>query len=197
MYLYISPSCEFHRILCLILWIFHFAKRLYENRFVHIHGPNHANTAKDLLINCTYYQVFTYLIAGDVTGGNRETCGGFGLGTFGLVLLWAMSQYGNYSAHVVLRNTKLRNKGQKAVPKYDRRMTLSKLFDYVACPNYTYEVMGWVLFAIIAESLAAAVYALLGFVIMASWAVDKNRKYKEEFPREYGPKNRAILPFVI
>lgn len=90
---------------------------------------------------------------------------------------------------------------------------LTKLFNYVSCPNYTYEFGAWLGFTIMTSCLpgkiflevwnfllmvflSALLFAAAGMYQMTMWALGKHKQYKAEF-KDY-PKNRkAIIPFLL
>lgn len=126
-----------------------------------------------------------------------------------------ISELGNLSIHILLRN--LRPKGTKVrkIPQPNKN-PLTKLFNYVSCPNYTYEFGAWLGFTVftscipgktfliylqfvtntLKKNFTAGLFALAGFYQMAVWALGKHKNYKKEFSNY--PKNRkAILPFIL
>ncbi|EGT55700.1 hypothetical protein CAEBREN_29552 [Caenorhabditis brenneri] len=158
--------------------------------FHNIHGktPHHYQ-------NCSYYWGFAAFVAYFVNHP-LFTPPAFGdfqmyLGLVGFVI----SEFGNLSIHILLRNLRPAGTRERRIPKPDGN-PLSLLFNYVSCPNYTYEVSSWVFFTIMVQSLPALLFTLAGFVQMTIWAQGKHRNYLKEFP-DY-PKNRkAIVPFVL
>ena len=71
------------------------------------------------------------------------------------------------------------------------------LFNLVACPNYTFEVMSWVGFSIMTQLLFSWAFTLVGFLQMADWAMKKHKGYKKTYGKEYiDLKRKAIIPFV-
>jgi very-long-chain enoyl-CoA reductase len=72
---------------------------------------------------------------------------------------------------------------------------LTWLFNFVSCPNYTYEVGAWISFAVMTQCLPVGLFTLAGGYQMAVWALGKHRNYRKEF-KEY-PNRKAIVPFVL
>jgi very-long-chain enoyl-CoA reductase len=71
------------------------------------------------------------------------------------------------------------------------------LFNYVACPNYTFEVLSWVGFSIFTQVIFAYIFTVIGFIQMADWAVKKHRGYKKTYDKDYTKlKRKAIIPFI-
>jgi len=123
-------------------------------------------------------------------------------------------ELGNLSVHIALRN--LRPPGTKIrripVPTIN---PFTLLFNFVSCPNYTYEVGSWIGFTIMTSSFSgnhlnitlliknnlyiiflAGLFTLAGFYQMAVWALGKHRNYKKEFS-DYPKCRKSIIPFLL
>ena len=50
------------------------------------------------------------------------------------------------------------------------------LFDYITCPNYTVEILGWVCFTIATSCLPALFFTLAGGLQMLQWAIAKHKR---------------------
>lgn len=71
------------------------------------------------------------------------------------------------------------------------------MFDYVACPNYTFEVLAWVGFSVMTNIPASFLFTLVGLLQMADWAQKKHQGYKKTYDKEYKQLNKkAIIPFI-
>ncbi|KAF7287766.1 hypothetical protein GWI33_003400 [Rhynchophorus ferrugineus] len=178
--------------IALACWSVHYLKRVLETIFVHrfSHGTM---PIRNLFKNCGYYWGFTLYVAYHVNHP-LFTPPPLYMQALGLIL-FVISELGNFSIHILLRN--LRPKGTKVrkIPQPDSN-PLTKLFDYVSCPNYTYEFGAWLGFTILTSCIPAGLFALAGFYQMAVWALGKHKNYKKEFSNY--PKNRkAILPFIL
>nr|CDS28523.1 synaptic glycoprotein sc2 [Hymenolepis microstoma] len=181
-------------------WIFflcytgHFAKRLLETRFVH--RFSHATMPlMSFVRNCAYYWLFAFAIAYFTNHplyttayfGCPQICTGLGL--------FLVGEIGNFCCHIALRNLRPVGSTVRKMPRPVASNLPTFLFDFVACPNYTYEVLSWIGFTIMTQTLPAALFTLFGFVTMAQWARKKLRAYRKEF--ESCPKGlKAIVPFI-
>ena len=59
--------------------------------------------------------------------------------------IFVLSELGNFICHIMLSNMRPAEGAQdRAIPK-------GFLFNYVACPNYTFEVFSWVGFSILTQ----------------------------------------------
>lgn len=118
---------------------------------------------------------------------------------------------GNLSIHLLLRDLRPPGTTVRKIPMPNGNI-LSQLFQYVSCPNYTYEFGAWVGFSIMTLCLpgkfsfvqilhvllfhfSAFLFALAGMFQMTLWALGKHKAYKNEF-KNY-PKRKAIVPFIL
>ncbi|XP_023223663.1 probable very-long-chain enoyl-CoA reductase art-1 [Centruroides sculpturatus] len=177
-----------------VCWIAHYVKRLLETLFVHRFSHS-TMPIKNLLKNCSYYWLFSIFI-GYFVNHPLYTPPKFGplqiyLGLAGFV----QSEIGNFSTHWVFKNLRAPGTKERKIPMATGN-PFTYLFNFVSCPNYTYEVMAWFSFTIMVQCLPAGMFTLLGLYQMTVWALQKHHNYKKEF--EDYPKNRkAIIPFVL
>jgi len=105
------------------------------------------------------------------------------------IALFLIAQAGNFQSHVILRN--LRAPGSR-----ERKIPYGGAFTLVSCPNYFFEVMAWVAYTLLTQSICVLIFAIMGAGQMMQWADQKHRKYHKEFPNY--PKNRTrMFPFVF
>lgn len=106
-----------------------------------------------------------------------------------------VSELGNFSIHINLRNLRPPGSTVRKVPKPDGNpMTL--LFNYVSCPNYTYEFLSWLSFSVMTQCIPAYLFAAAGMFQMTMWAIGKHKNYRKEFS-DYPKRRKAILPFIL
>lgn len=106
-----------------------------------------------------------------------------------------MSELGNLSIHLLLRNLRPPGTNVRKIPVPDAN-PLTALFNFVSCPNYTYEFTAWLSFSIMTQCLPAYLFAGAGMFQMTMWALAKHRNYKKEF-KDYPKKRKSIIPFLI
>ena len=70
------------------------------------------------------------------------------------------------------------------------------IFNYISSPNYFGEIIEWLGFAIIANSLPAFSFFIWTFANLAPRALDNHRWYKDTF-KDYPPERKAIIPFIL
>ncbi|CAG8459973.1 14475_t:CDS:2 [Ambispora leptoticha] len=174
------------------LVLIHFMKREFETIFIH-RFSNGTMPFLNIFKNSGHYYLLSgfnlaYWVYGPwnakgTAGGEREewyiwTCVG----------IWIWAQLSNLSTHVTLRN--LRPPGTRV-----RKIPHGYGFELVSCPNYFFEVVGWVAIAALTKSAAALFFVVFGGGIMYAWAVKKHKNYRKEF-KDY-PKNRkSMFPFI-
>ncbi|KAK0395092.1 hypothetical protein QR680_001113 [Steinernema hermaphroditum] len=180
--------------LALICWSFHYAKRVFETQFIH-RFSNGTMPLRNLFKNCSYYWGFCAFISYFINHPYYQ------LPSFGLPQIYigftgfALSEIGNFSIHVLLRNLRPEGTKERKIP-YPNSNIFTELFNYVSCPNYSYEFYSWVFFSLMTQSLPVTLFTIAGFIQMMIWAKNKHRAYKKEFPNY--PKNRtAIIPGLI
>lgn len=106
-----------------------------------------------------------------------------------LVGLWLFAQFSNYTTHVILRD--LRPPGTTV-----RKIPVGYGFSLVSCPNYFFEIFGWVIFSIVTGSLTAWFFTIVGAIQMYLWAVKKHIRYKKEFP-DYPKSRKVLIPYLL
>ncbi|ODQ66625.1 hypothetical protein NADFUDRAFT_46039 [Nadsonia fulvescens var. elongata DSM 6958] len=107
-----------------------------------------------------------------------------------LILVWGFAEVSNLITH--LNFSSLRSDGSK-----DRKIPYGYGFSLVSCPNYFFEILGWVVFAVLTQNWSAVLFATVSFFQMFVWAVKKHKQYRRQFGDKY-PKNRKIMiPFFL
>jgi len=180
--------------IALLCHSFHYAKRLFETEYVH-RFSNATMPVTNLFKNCTYYWGFAAFMAYFVNHPlyTRPTFSPWQvwLGLAGFII----GELGNFSIHLLLRNLRPAGTKERKIP-YPDANPLTLLYNYVSCPNYTYEVMSWTSFIIMTQCLPVALFTLAGFIQMRVWAIDKHRQYKKEFGASYPKGRMPIIPFL-
>eukprot|EP00199_Chlamydomonas_sp_CCMP681_P007022 CAMPEP_0119107156 /NCGR_PEP_ID=MMETSP1180-20130426/8574_1 /TAXON_ID=3052 ORGANISM="Chlamydomonas cf sp, Strain CCMP681" /NCGR_SAMPLE_ID=MMETSP1180 /ASSEMBLY_ACC=CAM_ASM_000741 /LENGTH=300 /DNA_ID=CAMNT_0007092605 /DNA_START=91 /DNA_END=990 /DNA_ORIENTATION=- len=162
--------------LALAYWSFHYSKRIFETFLVHKFGHD-TMPIMNLVRNCAYYWGF----AAYVSYFNNHPLYTAppvqqSVVALGLAMLCQLS---NLKCHLILSN--LRKPGEKGykIPK-------GFLFNYITCANYTCEVLGWALFTVAVQAVPAGIFALVGTVQMAQWAIQKHKRLKKVFDGQEG-----------
>jgi very-long-chain enoyl-CoA reductase len=188
-----APTHPYVHIAC-GAYLFHYAKRVAETLFIH-RFSNATMPLGNLFKNCTYYWGFTCFIAYFINHPLYTPALYGDAQVYISLVAYMLSQFGNYSIHVALRD--LRPAGTK-----DRKIPMptsnpfTLMFNVVSCPNYTYEMCSWFWFTIMTQTVAPAVFTLLGTAQMTQWAVKKHKNYRREF-KDYPRGRKAIIPFVV
>lgn len=186
-----KPMSQTAYIAC-VCWSIHYIKRLLETIFVH--RFSHATMPlRNLFKNCSYYWLFAMYVAYYVN--HPEYTEPNTLQVYVGLAGFALAEAGNLSIHISLRNLRPAGTTTRKIPKPTGN-PFTKLFDFVSCPNYFYEVMAWLSFALMTQCVAALLFALAGMYQMTIWALGKHSNYKKEF-LSYPRHRKAIIPFVI
>jgi very-long-chain enoyl-CoA reductase len=168
------------------LFTLHFFKRELETLFVHRFG-NDTMPIFNLFKNSSYYHGFAFYIAyytlhPDYTSPSVNQ---IHLGA----AIFVLCELANLRCHLMLANLRPPGTRERKIPK-------GFLFEYVSCANYFFEILAWVGFTIMTNSIPSLLFTLAGAGQMLVWAQGKHRRYKKEFP-DY-PKNRkALIPFLL
>lgn len=176
----------------LICWSAHYLKRLLETIFVHrfSHGTM---PILNLFKNCGYYWGFSLYVAYHINHP-LFTPPPMAQQLIGLGL-FVICELGNLSIHILLRNLRPVGSTIRRIP-VPNSLPLTNLFNFVSCPNYTYEFGAWVGFTIMTSCVPAGIFALAGMYQMTMWALGKHKNYIKEFST-YPKQRKAILPFML
>lgn len=173
-----------------VCWTAHFFKREFETFFVH-RFSRPTMPLFNLFKNCVYYWSFGLVVGyplchPDYTAPTSELQVQLGLALF------AVSEFLNFCVHVQLRNLRpAEGSKERPIPK-------GPLFALVSCPNYTFEVLGWVGFSLVTQIFFSYVFTLFGFIQMTEWAIKKHRGYVKSYGDAYKKlRRKAIVPFAI
>ncbi|KDN49886.1 hypothetical protein RSAG8_01951, partial [Rhizoctonia solani AG-8 WAC10335] len=107
------------------------------------------------------------------------------------VAIWAFAELSNLHAHLTLRNLRpANNPTARGIPR-------GYLFEYVSCPNYTFEILAWVAFTLMTKSWASLIFIIAGTTPMVIWAIQKHKAYRREFGSQYPRNRKIIVPFLF
>lgn len=167
----------------------HYAKRILESLFVHEFSRSHM-PLQNLFVNCAYYWgLFGFLNGYYIFFGNIDFAKNVLTYRLPLIGLFLYAEFNNLQCHLILKQLKAENNGEKGIPK-------GNFFGFVSCANYFWEFIAWFSYALFVGHWSCFLFAFAGLFIMSKWALQRHRSYKRLFP-DY-PKNRkAILPFIL
>ncbi|CAG0919686.1 unnamed protein product [Notodromas monacha] len=159
-------------------WTGHYAKRLWETVFVHrfSHGTM---PIQNLFRNCSYYWGFAGYVSYHVN--HPLFTAPCLLQTYVALGIFILSELGNLSIHLALRDLRPPGTKERKIPKATGN-PFTLLFNFVSCANYTYEFGSWLGFTVMTQCLPAGLFAVAGMYQMTVWALGKHRNYKKEFP---------------
>jgi len=180
------------QMIALVCWTIHFVKREIETLFVH--KFSHATMPIfNLFKNCSYYWGCCLMVAYFVNHPlftppcSWKTYLGLTLFTIGEIV--------NLVSHLQLSWLRPAGTNQRAIPR-------GLFFEYVSCPNYTFEILAWIGFSIMTQTLTSYLFTLIGAFQMVVWAKQKHLRYRKDFDGKEGrpayPRNRKmIIPFLL
>lgn len=169
------------------LAVVHYGKRELESVFVH-RFSNATMPIMNIFRNSAHYWILGGLmiafplyapgaVDAPLTGAQQA-----------LVVLILLCQLGNLHAHIVLRN--LRPPGTK-----EYQIPYGGMFALVSCPNYFYESLVWLCYALLTQSVLAGLFWVVGTAQMMQWAADKHAKYRQTFPN-YPSLRKRMFPLL-
>ncbi|KAK4533409.1 hypothetical protein CCYA_CCYA17G4291 [Cyanidiococcus yangmingshanensis] len=171
----------------LVAWTIHFAKRELETLFVH-RFSNATMPWRNLVKNCMYYWGFAAYVAYFVCHPQYTPVASHAQFWAGVVL-FSLSELGNLVCHWRLRQ--LRPPGTRV-----RQIPHGFLFEFVSCPNYTCEVVAWLGFNMMTQTVAGTLFMIVGAAQMMIWANGKHRSYLREFGAMYPHFRKRMIPFL-
>ena len=143
----------------------------------------------NLFKNSAYYWMFGAVIGIPLCSPHYEPPSNIVVIYFGLVL-FLLSQVGNLVCHLMLRNLR------PAEGSRERPIPTGFLFDYVSCPNYTFEILAWVGFSVMTQIPYAYLFTVVGALQMGQWALAKHQGYKRSSDKYKALNRKALVPFL-
>ncbi|VDM97957.1 unnamed protein product [Thelazia callipaeda] len=135
----------------LVCWTIHYIKRLIETQFVH-RFSNATMPLQNIFKNCSYYWAFTAYVSYYINHPlYTPPAFGFSQILFGFIG-FVLCEAGNLSVHLLLRNLRPPGTKIRKIPLPDAN-PLTFMFNFVSCPNYTYEFGSWLFFSCMCQSL--------------------------------------------
>ncbi|KAL6935589.1 related to Very-long-chain enoyl-CoA reductase [Hanseniaspora guilliermondii] len=166
--------------------LIHYAKREFESIFVHSFS-NATMPLFNVFKNSFHYWILNGLIGlgylgyGFNLGINLNIKSAYCWGVFTIFELC------NFFCHIKLRlvGDELLKKGIK-----ERKPINESFFKVLVSPNYTFEVLSWVVVTLTFNmNLFAILFLLVSSVQMYLWAMKKNKKY--------GTKKAFLIPYIF
>lgn len=188
-----SEILNFKLYLIFLLAIAHFAKRIYETNFVHIYGKGEFD-----FVSMEYFGVSFYywILFGILVGYNTfdadyaKSNGNLDWTHFLAIKLFLLCEFNNYKSHMILRNLKIQNAGNRGIPK-------GNMFEYVSNSHYFWELMSWCSFFLLVRHWSSGLFVVFSFLSMSSLALEKHRNMKNYFGDRFPKHLKAFIPFVF
>ncbi|KAK5664832.1 Very-long-chain enoyl-CoA reductase [Batrachochytrium dendrobatidis] len=190
----VTPRRTTVQMISFMMIILHYFKRELET--VHLHRfSNDTMPLGNLPKNCFHYWVIGGIMIayplyqpGYEHGYFKGLTEPMFLGP--LLLIWLFAEVSNLMTHITLRN--LRPVGTRV-----RNIPMGYGFNHVTCPNYFFEILGWIVLSLITGSLAVWFFTIVGAVQMYFWAVKKHKRYIKEFGDKYPRRRKILIPYII
>src|SRR4051812_26299429 len=139
-------------LLGFVMWCLHFARRAAESAWVHRYGKPRVPLG-DVLTEYVYYWGFAAWNAVSLTPRHQPTSVAWLVALGGAVFVGA--ELGNARAHRMLRELRPAGSTERVIPH-------GFLFERVSSPHYLFEILSWVGFALVTQTLAACAFLVVG-----------------------------------
>uniref|UniRef100_A0A0K0EYS9 Probable very-long-chain enoyl-CoA reductase art-1 (inferred by orthology to a C. elegans protein) n=1 Tax=Strongyloides venezuelensis TaxID=75913 RepID=A0A0K0EYS9_STRVS len=185
-------SIELPVKLALLSSIIHYGKKLYETKYIHKFS-NEKIKHLHLVKKCMYHWGFSALTSYFINHPSYHppSITQAYLGFFILIL----SEVGNFSIHLMHRDIHQFGIRTTTIQEPNNNPFLA-LFNYVSCPNYTYEICSLIGFTIMTLSFPSALFTFISFLQMCVWGRQKHRYYLEKF-NNYPVNRKSVIPFLL
>ena len=173
----------------------HYAKRIAESWWVHRFGDATVPLLFVFFI-MAYYSVLGGALVGYSVLKDSYKAPEYDAKLFHfLAVVFVFAEIMNYKCHAVLRDLRPPGTSVRGIPK-------GYGFDLVSSANYFWEIMSWLIFAIMYQTIPCYVFLVMGAMSMVSEAKKSHKSYLEYFNGKEGralyPANRkAILPYLL
>jgi very-long-chain enoyl-CoA reductase len=166
--------------------LIHYAKREFESVFVHSFS-NATMPLFNVFKNSFHYWILNGLIGLGYLGY------GFNLGiNLNIKPAYSWGFFAIFELCNLLCHIKLRLVGDKLLKQgiKERKPINESFFKVLVSPNYTFEVLSWVVVTLTFNlNLFAVLFLLVSSVQMYLWAMKKNKKY--------GTKKAFLIPYIF
>lgn len=195
LYFYICNSQFFNLKLHIIfiLGILHYLKRIYETNFVHIYGKSEFPFFSGEFFGLIFYywilfgfSIGYFTLNSDYAKGNSH----LEWSHYIAIILHIYSEFNNYKSHMILRNLKLHNSGNRGIPN-------GNMFNFVTNSHYFWELMSWIGFFLFVRNWASFLFVIYSFISMASLSYEKHKNLKNYFGENFPKHLKAFIPFIF
>ena len=71
------------------------------------------------------------------------------------------------------------------------------LYEYISCPNYTFEILEWIGLWIAFPTKAMGNFVICSCLNLVPRGISTHKWYKQKFKEEYPAKRKALIPYVL
>ena len=157
-----------------VLWSAHYIKRIYESIYIHSFSNSYMPFS-NLFKNSLYYWGASYYIARDTFNLQQP----LNIISLFIIGLWIYAEIVNFKCHSYLAGLRT------GIDNAKYKLPAWGPFKYVACPNYTYEIISWIAFTCLTRSYMSLFFTIIGAIQMTMWARKKYIRNKKLFGEEY------------
>ncbi|CAI5758735.1 unnamed protein product [Candida verbasci] len=186
--------------LAFVMVLLHFFKREYETLYIHKFS-NSTMPLFNIFKNSTHYWILSgfnlayFIYSPEYNNGISKylfhTSNHSSLINYLLFGVWIFAESSNFITHRILSNLRDKDTKNYVIP-------FGYGFDLVSCPNYFFESVSWLAFALLVNNWSAWVFFLVSSGQMYLWAIKKHQRYLRTFGDDYKKLKRKIyIPFII
>lgn len=189
------------QLLAFNLTLLHYLKREYETLFVHSFSADTMPFAF-LFRNSAHYWIINGVFIGFAIYAPQDVhYTGIWKWVFHVAdrtddelklfgALMVLFELCNFHCHRLLKQ--LRSDGSR-----EHKIPRGFAFELVSFPNYMFESLSWLVFAVMVNNWSAYLFLVVGTGTMMVWAKQKHAKYRKEFGDDYPKHRRAMFPYVF
>ncbi len=191
-------------ILFTILASLHYLKRVLEVKYVHISNKGYVDILTVTIYTIFYwgnatvipcYELFYYSKVQN-TYSEQGTILNY------LVFDYLLFEFLNGLCHWKLRQLRLEKFEGKYRKTFKKTLPRGLFFDHVICPNYSFEVLSWLVFAALTRSYGILFFIIYGGTVMYGWGKDKRKSYAQlpdlsDEEREAVKSRKILFPYLI
>lgn len=185
-----------------LLVLLHFLKREYETVFVHKFS-NATMPVFNIFKNSSHYWILSgfnlsFFIYGPTTDDSSSVrkllfyVNDFpDYVNYTLAGLWLFAEISNLATHLNLASLRSASNTKNYVIPYGYG------FDWVSCPNYFFESLSWLFYALLVGNWSSWVFLTIATGQMWLWAIKKHKRYLKTFGDDYKKlKRKVYVPFL-
>ena len=183
-----KSNCDTVQIVATILSNIHYIKRTLEAFLLHEIGIERYPLKEFIGYLFYYWFLYGFLVSRSIFTQDYSSYNSITL--IILSILFLASEYNNWKSHMILRDLKRCNNGQRGIPQ-------GGMFSYVSSAHYFWELISWVIFSLITKNIYSYLFFIYSLLSMGFLAKMKHNSLKEFFGDKYPRNRKAFIPLIF